>query len=299
MTEQKLADWLEWKTKCALCLCSPGVQDLLRKYAWEQGSRLASRLGVPIEVLVGSELESDKKPDSSGALDRANKGATTLWAYLEHRALAGTHASGKSYKDWIFSHASGKADNQQALSSILQGVKLQLNMVFRGVFAQEIALNKEKRKHRVDEGPGTGSTTDSPNAWLERLAHKAEELLQPNRLMLVGPEERADFDRIAEVLATEWWGAATQRDKIVLCAKLRGISLADPQVVKAAGAEKTQLYKCLKELDAWIQEKTSKFKEDAPGSNYLRGAILSNLLSRIEMCEDAENISGARFRCCE
>ncbi len=299
MTEQKLADWLEWKKKCALCLCAPDVQDPLRRYVWEQGVRLAKRFGVSIEVLVGSGLNSGKDENIPGEFDRANKGGATLWAYLEHRALAGTHASGKSYKDWIFSYAAGRSDDQRALSSILQGIKLQLKMVLRGVFAQEIALNVEQRKHRIDERVCADASGDAPNAWIESLAHKAEELLQPNYFMRVGPEERADFDQIADTVAAEWWGVAEKRDKIVLCAKFRGISLADPQVVKAAGVEKTQLYKCLNDLDAWLQEKVKRVKEDDPGTQYLRGAILSNLLERVELWEKTENSIFAGFRCCE
>jgi len=280
MRDQKISDWLAWKKLCALDLCDAEAQSALREFLWDQGSRLSSKMHVSLEACLGGRA----------------KGAETLWAYLEHRSLAGTHKSGKCYKDWIFSYAEAKPNEQQALSSILQGVKLQLQMVLRGVLAEEFAQKMEYRRGRVEQGTAREPLNDSPDAWIEGIAHRAAELLRPSPMMLVRPEERVDFEQIADDVAAEWWVVLTHLDKIVLGAKLRGISLAEQRVVKAAKAGKTRLYESLKAQEEWLLEKIAKYQEDAPGAQYLRAAILSKLLDKIEIWEKAENPFGVGFR---
>lgn len=294
MNEQVMSHWAEWKTKCALQLCGPDAQDALRDFLWQHGLRMTAKMQLSLIDYFEPPSRAEEKVAIPNELNRAKKGKDNLWAYLEHRALAGVHQNGKSYKDWIFSHASHISDENHALAAILQGVKLQLQMVLRDVLADEISLRKERRNRRSDEGHSFEQPADT-NAWLERAAQKAEELLNPSATRLITLAEKSDYDNIADQIAREFMASATLRDKVVLWAKLHDVSLADKRIIAAAGIEKSQLYTCCNAIDEWLRAKIEQFHEDDGGAYFLRAAVLHNLLDRITLWNNSEKLLCDRF----
>ena len=296
MNDQVLPDWLAWKKYCALKRCAPKVQSALREYVWHQVQNLLAPLKLPIEALVGPATESVRRGGSE-ITTCYSKRADTLWAYFENRALAGTHASGKCYKEWIFAHAAGKPDDGYALRAILSGVKMQLDMVLRGVLVDEFTFREERRKGRIDEIPSPEPPDDNKSrpSWIEDVARKAEDLLGPNPSGVITPQEQADYKGIAESLAEELWGMFSRRDKIVLWATLNDIPLDNIKITKAAGRQKSQLYACWGSIEKMIAENIIQYHQDAPGNEYLHPAVLDNLLMKANIWVKSEKLLGAGF----
>lgn len=281
MIEQRLSSWMEWKTKCELSLCGADVQRELSRYAWSKGCEWSTKSGLNIRMLVG-----DRALDLPEARETGEK---VVWGYFEHRALAGTHRSGKCYKDWIFSHAEEHGGSAHRLAAVLSGVRLQMQMVIRNVFADEISLDRERKERRRDQSGETEDEESSTNDWLDQCANRADALLAPSLLHGVKPEERGEFDRAGRRLAQDWMDQASRRDKLVLWVALEGGALSNPKVEQAAGVKKSQLSACLAKAKNRFREMIQS--NNLPCQEWIGGAMLDRLHQALAAWAKSENLT--------
>ncbi len=280
MINQNLADWMEWKQKCAILKCASDVRYRTAGFLWATAQKFTASLNIRLrDLFAASSTPEDEAADSA---------ANRLWTYFEHRATAGRHANGKHYKDWIFDHSTAFADDAHRLSAILKGVQLQMKMVMRDVLASEISLQLERRSKRVEAlSYISGSDHD---LWLEEVVAQADELLRGAGSARISAEELADYENIAADIAQPLWAQLSKCERVALWAKSHGLALDDDGVLKMAGTGKSQLYASRKQIEQLIDEKTRQMfpGEDEQGLQILRASILHNLLICTEEWKSSE-----------
>ena len=99
MNQTHLEDWLEWKDKCAIRLCSPDVQSRFEIFAL---SRMPGWAKKSVTNALGSVSGRD------------------CWHEFECLAHAAPSATGKRWKDWLFERASMSASGGGDPVSALQ-----------------------------------------------------------------------------------------------------------------------------------------------------------------------------------
>lgn len=283
MIEQKLSSWMEWKERCALELCGNDTKHQLCDYAWRQGYDMAQAIGLDICLLTGEAFADEA--------DSLTKAKNLVWAYFEQRSLAGTHASGKHYKEWIYDYAAEIDNPEHMLGAILTGVELQMQMVMRTVFSEQLATIRERQNHgRVDQ-PGYEEFNEYANEWLDRCAHKAEGLLSPGARHAIQPEEQWDLVQMANMIADEWWRDSSPREKLVLWADFNGIPVSDPAVESLAGVKKSQLYVCLCAIRPALLDRVGRHALEKAEGDFVYLALLDELWKRLDKLAESENWS--------
>ena len=211
MATVPLAVWLEWKEQCAAALCGDDTRRQLHSLAYSRCHGLARRYAH----LVGSRdhlgLLSDLTPE-------------TAWHYLESYGAIRESRTGKRYKDWLVSRASGSAP--PSADTIEAGVVLLLRDALR---------SRLRREH----APAGTRSLDAP------LGPDGESLTLADLLSGgADPSDEAtatEYRQLARVHARDIFDTMTPRERFAAVARALGLSFAASVVLRAAGCGKSTL----------------------------------------------------------
>ncbi|MFH0953683.1 MAG: hypothetical protein V1873_05090 [Verrucomicrobiota bacterium] len=204
-----MGDWLEWRERCALALCSAGAQSALMGFAAMHFSRLtrhyATRTNAP-----------DQPPQLSGR---------ETWHLFETHLAVRHNREGKRYKDWLFARLAGTADDE--LDVVAGGAALLMRDVVR--------------EHLRNEHSAQGVVSlSAPLAETGSASLTVEDLL-PGTIDTADEVAKHEFEHLALGHAGEFFRDMDHREKVAVLAKSLGLSLADPAVEEVAGCRKSVL----------------------------------------------------------
>ncbi len=244
------SDWVEWKEQCALGRCSTDTRQRLAAFA-------AARLRVAASHCAGTTNIRD------GIDRRLPDDPELAWHLLESHAVVKHTREGKAYKEWLFARVG--PDTRSPLAVVCRGAALILRDVARNWLAKEclrhhhlsldapVAGTHEALTY-VDLLPGTASPADAVSArelsdWSKREARAVMESLNvPQRL--------------------------------VVAAKLRGISLSNPELMAATGWRSTKACSESNRIFASLRPRLHQICPDEPES--AQRALAALLIQELE-----------------
>lgn len=182
--------WREWRERCALGRCGAATTAALRGFAWLRFSHY-------LVHAVGEERARGCLPD-----------AAACWHLFETHLTVARPRSGRRYKEWLFARLEGARD--APLAVICGGASLVLRSVVRDFLLREGPI---PALLSLDAPVGDG---EGPS-----LAE-----------LLPAPPEDADGDAelrpLAINLADRHFDALPRRERILLLARILGVSLGHP-----------------------------------------------------------------------
>lgn len=209
VTEMLKADhWMEWKQTCALDLCGAAAQAELKAFVHRRFRRYISGYLPP----------SPAWQECAPAIEPGE-----AWHWFETYFQLNRRRSGKRYKDWLFARVNASAP---ALECIESGASLLLRDVVRDRLRKE---HPHPRARALAE-PSSGRAG----------ALTLEELL-PCASDTAGEVAQRDLEALADRLADAVLGEFTTRERLAVVVRERGLSCANPDVLKRAGCGKTAL----------------------------------------------------------
>jgi hypothetical protein len=244
MAGTRLADWLEWKRKCALARCSARVREALTAFVSRRFTaglgRFAARLAAPEPADAWHRFET-------------------------HLALATTRA-GKQYKRWLLDRA--ETAGGEALPAVEAGASLILKSVALEYLRQE---TPDRDTASLDQPLCDG--------WGHPLT-LADLLPSPLPDPAHAAARREAFER-GEALAARELERMTRRERVALAAKALGVPLAHPAVCAAAGCGKSQAHAILQQWLLCLGEAVRRDR-GAVGDEVAARELALAALSRLE-----------------
>ncbi len=205
----RLAAWQEWKERCAANLCGKPARQVLHGFAHARFLKFYPR-SVPFHTSTVQQC-AVTAPDA--------------W-HLFETYLATSHTrQGKCYKDWLFARVATSRDNP--LDVIQGGATLIMRSVVRRHVHDEFSPKGHVSLQTVVSERGGQTLT-------------LEDLLGTD-LNPADAAAEAEYDRLAEAHAAEFFDEMPGHERVMLLAKAAGISLASAAVVSAAGRGKSAL----------------------------------------------------------
>lgn len=206
----RLAEWHEWKDRCALDLCSGPTQQSLAAFAAIHFGRFLRRYAhLTNQPRLSSQLTGRES-----------------WHHLETFLMVRNSSEGKRYKEWLFARADGAPAGDQ-LDAVAGTAALLLRDAVREHLRQEHA-------------PRGMVSLSAPVPGAESAGLTLEDLL-PGSISPADEVAAREFERIAEAHARAFFDAAERRGRVAILAKHLGLSLADPSVLHKAGCAKSML----------------------------------------------------------
>lgn len=204
-----LGHWEEWRTRCALGLCSPAAQSALRAFGSHHFRRFVRRYAA-----------------QAGHRDfQAPLGAVDAWHMLETHMTVRRNRQGKRYKDWLFARAPIGSGRQAALSA-----------------GAVVLLRDVAREFLRREGPAPRTVSlQAPAGSSDACGWTLEDLL-PGELHPADEAADRELRRLAESHAREFLQNLEQPAWIVLQAHARGIPLSSPAVQHQVGLRKSAVH---------------------------------------------------------
>ena len=205
-----LEAWTEWKTRCALDLCSDPSQGKLQSFARSRFERFLRHYSGE------SNLSLHSNP----------------WHLFETHVTIKNTRQGKRYKDWLFARVQSSPDDP--LDVIQGGASLIMRDVTRALLRSESApRNFTSLNKPIADSDG------SPVTLLDVLSSEADP---------VSEICRREYAEIATKHASEILRAMSRREQIVVVAKQIGLSLAHNTVEELAGCKKSVLSTAYRDL---------------------------------------------------
>jgi hypothetical protein len=206
-----VGDWLQWRERCALGLCEPGVRRALERFGHARYRRFVARLARTTAVAEPEAL---------------TPGPAEAWHRLEtHLRLHNTRA-GKRYKDWLIARAGSPANPD--LEALESGATLLMRDAVRECLRREVS----PRWMTALETPAPGDA--APPLTLHDLL--------PGPLDTRAEVEQRDLAALADAEARVVFERLSPRQRLALLASARDLSLAHPEVTAAARCGKSVLY---------------------------------------------------------
>ena len=206
-----IEEWLQWKETCALALCEPAIQSVLKAFVHARSSRYAAQY---IEAF------------QAGTAEVYSSNPRETWHWFETYFQLRQNRQGKAYKQWLFARTGGKtAPDSEDIES---GVSLLLRDVVRDRLRSE---HSPRRVLSLDANVGTANA-GAPVTIKELL---------PDECDTENDVERREIEQIAASLADSILASLNSRERIALLARELGISVADPRVLRVAGCGKSAL----------------------------------------------------------
>jgi hypothetical protein len=209
---QTLANWQEWKDRCALALCGEDARRLLPGFVLARFSHFAHAYAATTNAGAASGLI----PSSSEA-----------WHRFETHFQLHDSPGGKKYKEWLF--AGMETRGYSAQESVEAGASLLIRDVVREYLRKE---HSSRRMVSMSQGvlccPG------------ERETLSVEDLL-PGTVDTMRAVEDRDLGALARSDAEWAFAGLDRRERIALLTHAAGLSLAHPEAVKAAGCGRSTL----------------------------------------------------------
>ena len=227
--------WTEWKDRCAIGLCTGPVQNELRSFAAVHFTLYLRRYAYR----------------TNSSFVQADLAEGEAWHLFEtHLAVRNTR-QGKRYKEWLFARMPGT--ERDDLESLAGGAAL--------------IIRDAAREHLRREYTSTDFISlNSPVQGADSAGLTLEDLL-PGTMDPVDEVATREFERLAVEHAKDLIADMSRRDKIALLAKELGISLAHPEVEKAAGCRKSVLNESYQSFILGTAEKMKEtYSKDDPAS---------------------------------
>jgi len=209
---QTLANWQEWKDRCALALCGEDARRLLPGFVHARFSHFA-------QAYAGTT--------NAGTAFGVIPSSSEAWHRFETHFQLHDSPGGKKYKDWLF--AGMETRGYSAQESVEAGASLLIRDVVREYLRREFS---NRRMVSMSQGAAGCSGAGEPLS--------VEDLLPGTTDTRCTVEDR-EFDAMARLDAEGAFAALDRRERIALLAHAAGLSLAHPQAVKAAGCGRSTL----------------------------------------------------------
>ena len=209
---QTLANWQEWKDKCALALCAEDTRGQLPGFVHSRFSHFAQAYAGTTNAGTASGLI----PSSGEA-----------WHRFETHFQLHDSPGGKKYKEWLFARMETRGYSAQ--ESVEAGASLLIRDVVREYLRREHSSRRMVSiSHGVAGCSGEGETLS------------VEDLL-PGTLDTTRAVEERELDAMARSDAEGAFARLNRRERVALLAHAAGMSLAHPEAVKAAGCGRSAL----------------------------------------------------------
>lgn len=217
--------WVEWKQTCALALCCGHTQHSLQRFAGLRFRTHARRYAYTTRSGPRGEALAMEPPDA--------------WHLFESHLVAGTTQRGKRYKDWLFARTEGSRD---PFLDVIQG-------------GATLLMRDVVREHLRQECPPANTVSIQ-----EPLSHGEGEPLTLEDLLPGAPDctdevAQREWTRLSDRHAHAAFADTTTRERMILAAKMLGVSLAHPAVTSVTGRRKSVLSTTLRSLVERIGER--------------------------------------------
>ena len=207
-----MAPWIEWKERCAIALCSPQTRETLQTFGGMRFRTFAQRGLASVNVTDVSAL---------GVSDR------DAWHLLETHMTLPNARNGKAYKQWLFDRTNGSADNP---FDIIQGGA---SLLMRWAVREYLRREYLPADHISLEAPLTAGSDAGSALSIDDLLPGD---LDPERSV-----EMRELQNMADQHAKTWFADLSDRIKLVLTARSRGIPLSSPALLSVAQCGKSVL----------------------------------------------------------
>ena len=204
-------DWAEWKSRCAAGRCPPEVRHALHGFARSRFATYRERFERRRGMAPGQTLLPE---------------ARECWHRFESRLGVPGPRGGMPTKDWIFARVRAGADAPE--STVEAGVTLMLRDVVRDYLSEACPSPSDlSLQETLGAGEAGGLTLEEllPGEGPDPRDEAAER------------EIRALGRQMAAKLAPE----LDERERIVVWAKVHGVSLAHPRLEQVAGCRRSML----------------------------------------------------------
>ncbi len=211
----RLGAWSAWRERCSLALCGGSDRTKLLDYAGYHGNRYLRRYAHR----AGDGQRLDPLP------------AEEIFHLLEVHFTVQQTRRGKCYKSWLFARASGSAS--ETANAVEGGAALLIRDVIRDYIRRECPCRRSvamdqvvRRDHR--EVITLGDLLPAPRTEPEPAQH--------------------ELNRQAERCADRFLPTMTDRETIILRARLRKIPLSHPDVLRTAGVGKSRVHEIYRHM---------------------------------------------------
>lgn len=209
---QTVANWQEWKEKCALALCAEDARRSLPGFVHARFSHF-----------VEAYVRTTNAGSASGLIPFADEAWHRFETHFHLHELPG----GKTYKDWLFAHMEEKGYSAQ--ESIEAGATLLLRDVVREYLRREHSSHRMiSTNARVD-----GSASDGASPSLEELL--------PGLLDTTRDVESRELQEVAHADSAAAFARLDRRERVALLVHEAGMSLAHPEAIRVAGCRRSAL----------------------------------------------------------
>lgn len=265
---QTIDDWIAWKEKCALGLCSAKTQDVLRGFARARFYHFAA-------IYVGATNTPD-----AGVLTPEPAEA---WHWFETYLRLRNTREGKCYKRWLFARA------RQAGAPTLDAVQGGATLLMREVVRERLRQEYSRRWMLSLDAPiGRGGSEAAPSLR-ELLAGDDDP---------AGDVEERELGRMAQEEADGALDSLDRRERVALLARELGLSLAHPAVVRAARCGRSVLntayHRALSGLAGRVQSRHPR--EHASALGRLTCLVYEAVKERIFLWGKSESACARLFR---
>ncbi|NQU12238.1 hypothetical protein HQ590_15695 [bacterium] len=255
-----LVAWTEWHQRCALGLCSPAAQAILREFA----------LTRFVHFLAKYAERSRIDEHQAARLAPSNP-----WHLFETYLTVNPNRSGKHYKDWLFARTIGSAD--PALAVIQGGATLLVRDVVREYLRRECP-------------PPWVSSIDTPVPGTESALTVAD--LLPAAALPTDDIEQREWEMLAAKHAGTLPGQLDHRERVALVAKELGVPLSHPVALRVAGCSKSMLHAAWRQLYHRVARQLRPRYPDDPPVAILQLAILTIAAATQIILEQVSSESG-------
>lgn len=253
------AAFSEWRRRCALAACGPESAATLRAFVHARFDAFCRRY-APFPAPIGPHPLTPPPAD--------------CWHLFEtHLAVDRTRA-GKRYKECLFEAA--RVGENPPDARLAGGATLFLRDVVRAWLAREAP---RPRTRSLNAPLGADPSSDAPTL---------EELL-PDEADPADAVARRELEALAAAEAARRWPSLERRDRLLLAARERGLSLADASVARAAGLRKSELYARFRRL---IERLAKDLRRDYPKEDPAASPRWPACCSRNSNGAPPKNISG-------
>lgn len=240
MNQTHLEDWLEWKDKCAIRLCSPDVQ---------------SRF----EIFALSRMPGLAKESVSNALGSVS--GRDCWHEFECHTHAASRTTGKRWKDWLFERASMSASRGRDPVSALQAnatnmFKRDVGRAFAGNEGSVRIMGGGKETTVVSLEEPRGQNDSGDSLRLEYLISSSPDENNPYNVAAL-----REIEVMAEEQAQKFFADLPFRDRVILWTIGEKVSLDHPEVARLTETRKSVLYERRKAI---LERLRSQIRETFP-----------------------------------
>jgi hypothetical protein len=252
----RLADWTEWKARCALDLCPPETRRRLHAYAQQRFLHYLRKY-IRASNATNARAATPSAPDA--------------WHLLESHMTVNTTRSGKRYKDWLFAR---RARSGEDLLDVVQGgATLIVREVVRRHLRREFSpRNFVSAQTSLPQHPDAGITIQD---------------LLPASHDFMNDAACRELLQMAAQHADRLYPTLKRRDRLVLLARLRGMSFKSSRTVAFTGCSRNTMRRTLNAVVVQVSDRlASEYRREDPQT--LRLLIHMTIQALCETVEEKE-----------